>query len=140
MKTYAPRPSARDLRRVRLMMSRIVSHRAGDLQTAQLLGFSRRIDPAFALTIDFDAVKELGFPLVVMRPVARPLRAQALLAALSPRERQVARLITLGLRNREVSQQLGISSGTVKDHVHHILQKSECASRCAFIAATATTR
>jgi DNA-binding NarL/FixJ family response regulator len=42
---------------------------------------------------------------------------------LSPRERAVALLIGGGLSNKEVARELGLSPGTVKNHVHSILQK-----------------
>ena len=42
---------------------------------------------------------------------------------LSPREREVALLINQGLSNKEVARALGLSAGTVKSHVHNILQK-----------------
>ena len=42
---------------------------------------------------------------------------------LSPREREVALLIGRGLSNKEVARALGLSAGTVKCHVHNILQK-----------------
>jgi len=132
-----PRPSAGDLRRMRVLVQQIQSHRVGDLQTAELVALARRVDPSFALTIDFDAVHDLGFPLMVMRGATRQRRARALFAALSARERQVAILMASGLRNREVAEQLSISLATVKDHVHHILQKSACGSRAHFIAAAA---
>jgi hypothetical protein len=96
MKTYMSRPSADALRRMRPLVRQIQSRRACDLQTAELVALGRRLDPSFALTIDFDAVKELGFPLIVMRGPTRPRRARALFAAQSPRERQVAILINVG--------------------------------------------
>ena len=42
---------------------------------------------------------------------------------LSPREREVALLIGRGLSNKEVARALRLSAGTVKCHVHNILQK-----------------
>jgi DNA-binding NarL/FixJ family response regulator len=42
---------------------------------------------------------------------------------LSPREHEVALLIGQGLSNKEVARALGLSAGTVKSHVHNILQK-----------------
>jgi len=42
---------------------------------------------------------------------------------LSPREREVALLIGRGLSNKEIARALGLSAGTVKCHVHNILQK-----------------
>jgi len=140
MKTYAPRPTSADLRRLRYLMRKIGSRKAGDLQTGSLLALGRRADRGYAVTIDFEAEKELGYPLVIMRSSMRRRSVSGLLAGLSPRERHVASLVALGLRNREVAEQLGISLATVKDHVHHILQKSGLASRAALIAASAKSR
>jgi len=91
---------------MRVLVQQIQSHRVGDLQTAELVALARRVDPSFALTIDFDAVHDLGFPLMVMRGATRQRSARALFAALSARERQVAILMASGLRNREVAEQL----------------------------------
>lgn len=45
------------------------------------------------------------------------------LAALTPREREVLRLLGQGFSNQEISDNLTIEMGTVKNHVHNILQK-----------------
>ena len=42
---------------------------------------------------------------------------------MSPREREVALLVERDLSNYEIARQLGITVGTVKFHVHNILQK-----------------
>jgi DNA-binding NarL/FixJ family response regulator len=42
---------------------------------------------------------------------------------LSPREREVLKLLTLGQTNREIAQNLTVSVATVKNHVEHILAK-----------------
>jgi DNA-binding NarL/FixJ family response regulator len=44
-------------------------------------------------------------------------------APLTRREREIAALVARGLQNKEVARQLGISSATIKIHVHNILQK-----------------
>lgn len=42
---------------------------------------------------------------------------------LSPREREVALLIARGLSNKEIARELGMSEGTVKQHVHNTFLK-----------------
>lgn len=45
------------------------------------------------------------------------------LAALAPRERQIAAQVGRGLRNREIADALAMSEGTVKVYLHTIYQK-----------------
>jgi DNA-binding NarL/FixJ family response regulator len=47
----------------------------------------------------------------------------ATLAELTPREKDVLRLIANGANNKEIAQQLFISEGTVKNHVTNILNR-----------------
>ncbi|MEA5582613.1 response regulator transcription factor [Nodularia harveyana UHCC-0300] len=60
------------------------------------------------------------------------------LAELTPREKEVLRLIAIGANNREISQQLYISEGTVKNHVTNILNRLSLRDRtqAAIIAHT----
>jgi DNA-binding NarL/FixJ family response regulator len=51
----------------------------------------------------------------------------------SPREHQVAMLVGRGLRNKEIARELGLSVGTVKLHVHNILQKIGARNRYAVL-------
>jgi len=48
---------------------------------------------------------------------------------LTPREVEVLRLLAQGKSNRELARDLGISEGTVKLHVHHLLRKLGVRSR-----------
>ncbi|MBW4498619.1 MAG: response regulator transcription factor [Scytonema hyalinum WJT4-NPBG1] len=51
------------------------------------------------------------------------------LAELTPREKEVLRLIATGASNREIAQQLYISEGTVKNHVTNILDRLDLRDR-----------
>jgi len=50
--------------------------------------------------------------------------ARELLARLSPREGEVARLLALGLSNKEIGKALAISDNTVHVHRQHVMDKT----------------
>jgi DNA-binding NarL/FixJ family response regulator len=52
---------------------------------------------------------------------------------LTPRERAVALLIAGGLSNKDIARELGLSQGTIQNHVHNILQKLGVRSRNSLI-------
>lgn len=51
------------------------------------------------------------------------LRAEAALARLTPREREVTRWVVLGRTNRQIAAALVVSPETVKTHIRHALEK-----------------
>jgi DNA-binding NarL/FixJ family response regulator len=57
--------------------------------------------------------------------------------SLTPREVEVVRLITEGLRNKEIAVMLGISEQTAKVHVKNILAKLRVNDRAAVISVAA---
>jgi two-component system nitrate/nitrite response regulator NarL len=66
-----------------------------------------------------------------------PLRSPAAdnaLTALTERERQIMRLVSEGLSNKEIGRQLNLSDGTIKVHLHHIYQKLAISNRTALAA------
>jgi two-component system nitrate/nitrite response regulator NarL len=56
------------------------------------------------------------------------------LAVLTDRERQIMRLVSEGLSNKEIGRRLNIADGTIKVHLHHIFQKLEISNRTALAA------
>ena len=62
------------------------------------------------------------------------------LAILSARERQIAKLMSAGLSNKEVGQQLNLSAGTIKVHLHNIYQKLEINNRTTLTALAVSDR
>jgi DNA-binding CsgD family transcriptional regulator len=66
------------------------------------------------------------------RPVEEELRSEA--AALSPREREIARMIAKGYPNKVIARVLEISSWTVSTHLRRIFAKLGVTTRASMIA------
>lgn len=60
--------------------------------------------------------------------------AESALAALTDREQQIMRLVSVGLSNKEIGRRLNITDGTIKVHLHHIFQKLEITNRTVLAA------
>jgi DNA-binding NarL/FixJ family response regulator len=63
----------------------------------------------------------------------RPATRSPKLSGLTERELEVARLVAAGLANSEIAERLMVSTGTIKTHVAHILQKSGARDRVQFV-------
>ena len=71
-------------------------------------------------------------------PEQNAIRENAL-TTLTDRERQIMRLVSEGLSNKEIGRRLNITDGTIKVHLHHIFQKLEISNRTV-LAALAISR
>jgi DNA-binding NarL/FixJ family response regulator len=73
---------------------------------------------------------------ILFRHVAALARDQgsAQSRLLTPREREILELIDGGLMNKEIASALSIELTTVKNHVHHILEKLGVTRRAAAAA------
>jgi two-component system nitrate/nitrite response regulator NarL len=60
--------------------------------------------------------------------------AEKSMTALTDRERQIMRLVSEGLSNKEVGRRLNLTDGTIKVHLHNIFQKLEVGNRTALAA------
>jgi two-component system NarL family response regulator len=60
---------------------------------------------------------------------AQALSAASLLDTLTSREREVLAQLAAGLGNRAIAERLGIGEGTVRSHVHLVLQKLHVSNR-----------
>ena len=56
------------------------------------------------------------------------------LTTLTDRERQIMRLVSEGLSNKEIGRRLNIADGTIKVHLHNIYQKLEINNRTVLAA------
>lgn len=54
-------------------------------------------------------------------------------AVLTPRELEMVGMVARGLRNKEMSERMNISEGTVKIHLHHIYRKLKVENRVELI-------
>jgi two-component system nitrate/nitrite response regulator NarL len=66
------------------------------------------------------------------KPAVREESAVA--EALTDRERQIMRLVSEGLSNKEIGRRLNIADGTIKVHLHNIFQKLDIGNRTALAA------
>ena len=99
-----------DIDRVRSMLDARV------FDEAWSLGLGLTLDEAV------DVATSPSDKVVAARPVPRG-------SALTPREREIADLVALGMTNREIAERLVISPGTVRIHVERILGKLGRTSR-----------
>ncbi|WP_274649214.1 response regulator [Paenibacillus humicola] len=60
---------------------------------------------------------------------------EPLLEPLTEREREILQEMAYGLRNDQIARKLMIAEGTVKSHVHRILQKFGCEDRTQVVVA-----
>ncbi|MBX3120251.1 MAG: response regulator transcription factor [Fimbriimonadaceae bacterium] len=104
------------------------------LPQSELVDIVRGMNLDGHVTIDFRAQEKLGHPLVVFDSSSAGPNP-ALKSLLSPRELEISKLVAEGLANKEIAVRLGISLGTVKDHVHRILEKTGFSNRAAIAAA-----
>lgn len=68
-----------------------------------------------------------------------PRVGEKLLTQLTDRERQIMRLVSEGLSNKEIGRRLNLADGTIKVHLHHIFQKLDITNRTV-LAALAISR
>ena len=61
----------------------------------------------------------------------REAGAREAASQLTPREIELVRMVADGLRNREIAEQLGITEGTVKAHLHNVYKKLHVETRVA---------
>jgi two-component system, NarL family, nitrate/nitrite response regulator NarL len=53
---------------------------------------------------------------------------------LTERERQIMRLVSEGLSNKEIARELNVAEGTIKVHLHHVFEKLAIKHRTALAA------
>ena len=106
-----------------------------DVTPEHLVGAVRLVrsgDALLAPAITRRLVQKFAARPAEARPVPAP---RAELAALTPRELEVFRLLARGLSNAELAEQLVLSEATVKTHVARILAKLQLRDRAQAVVA-----
>ena len=112
-----------------------VGYMLKDADSQEMLDLIRRASQGEALFHTATAAKALAEALQVQRSVSEHASApSALLDELTDRELDVLQQIAYGYRNDQIAQNLFISEGTVKTHVHRILQKMGVEDRTQAVA------
>jgi DNA-binding NarL/FixJ family response regulator len=134
---HRPQLDRTALQRLRATVTAIRNASPHSVPLRQLVDLGAAAPPGAGITIDFEASHELGDALIVVRVPAQHdgHAADSRLDLLSRREREVAHLIASGLSNKLIADRLCIATSTVKDHVHHIFQKTGLSNRAAIAAA-----
>jgi DNA-binding NarL/FixJ family response regulator len=70
-----------------------------------------------------------SIPTEPVEPPIRSGRPRDKGSALSPREREVAKLVAQGFKNKDIAEKVFISEQTVKNHLHNIFDKLRVADR-----------
>jgi len=105
----------------------------GDIDGSRLIEAIRMLSSGGSV-VDHNITKDL-FAFVSSRSTgavsegARSPAAGSPMARLTPREREVIRLMAQGRGNKEIGALLGISVGTAKTHVRHIFRKLQVSDR-----------
>ena len=76
-----------------------------------------------------DAILDPAVTQKVIRRAAHSQSAETLTERLTPREREILRLMTAGATNVEIAARLHLAEGTVKNHISHILGKLKARDR-----------
>jgi DNA-binding CsgD family transcriptional regulator len=79
-------------------------------------------------------------PALPLPPVTVDAPGVDLLTIMSDREREIALLVTAGLSNKEIAQNLTISHWTVSTHLRRIFAKLDICRRVELCAIVSTSR
>lgn len=105
------------------------------VDSVQLQPLRRRV-MALDGTMSVEATTGWGSEMSVVMPLDPPTlrREDEKIAALSVREREVVERVIVGMRNKSIATDLGISQHTVKFHVAKIFRKMDVGSRAELVS------
>jgi len=109
------------------------SQQSGEALAAIRAGARAVVFKRFAVETLMDALQavtagDVWLPPALQRELAAPLSEPAI-KALTPREREIVRLVALGFHNPEIAKQLSIGEVTVKTHINNVFHKLKIRDR-----------
>jgi DNA-binding NarL/FixJ family response regulator len=134
------RSSLRDIEALSSILGVIVltaSERTEDALLAIRLGTRAVVQKRFASETLMEAIRAAAAGLTWMPPTLQAELAKQWrnphLQQLTVREREIVRLVALGLRNAEIAKRLFISEVTVKSHLNNVFQKLSIRDRVGLV-------
>ncbi len=132
-----------DQLRLRSLSGRIVVFSASNYSDDLITALKRGADGYLLKDMEPEellaALKQAAAGKMVVSPTLTPILAQSLredrsegerdIDQLTPRERDILKLIAQGLSNKMIARKLDITESTVKVHVKHLLKKMKLKSR-----------
>lgn len=132
-----------DQLRLRSLSGRIVVFSVSNYSDDQITALKRGADGYLLKDMEPEellaALKQAAAGKMVVSPTLTPILAQSLredrsegerdIDQLTPRERDILKLIAQGLSNKMIARKLDITESTVKVHVKHLLKKMKLKSR-----------
>ncbi len=113
------------------------SERTEDALHAIRLGARAVVQKRFASETLMEAIRAAADGLTWLPPVLQAELAKQWrepeAKTLSPREREIVRLVALGLHNAEIAKKLFISEVTVKTHLNNVFQKLSIRDRVGLV-------
>jgi DNA-binding CsgD family transcriptional regulator len=110
----------------------LAKHRGTDLsEVFKLIGGTPESFRAFLSEIGYnnDPEAKVILKLLEMRSTTSGYLGSGTISPLTPRQQELAALVAQGLTNREISQELGISVFTVRQHISNIITRLGLRSR-----------
>lgn len=140
MSGHLPNLDREALRKLRGLAQSMSARQGAAMPLADLVAMAGQARPGSGVTIDFEATRDLGEPMIVVRVSERAREEDRVLERLTPREREIAELVAQGLLNKQIAMRLGLTLATIKDHLHNMLEKTALPNRAALAAAVVRSR
>jgi len=102
------------------------------IQRESMLGETRFLFQGFSIPVD--QITGIRLLIVLVELVASGWELARESFGLTQREKDVAELLVKGLTNKEIGMQLQLAEQTIKEHLKHIMEKTDTSTRTELVA------